>query len=64
MLGRIDSLHGNEPWPGYDKLTADEVRAVLANADDDRIGEVRAYERGHKNRAGVLKATEREAATA
>ena len=64
VLGRIDSLHGNEPWPGYDKLTADEVRAVLANADDDRIGEVRAYERGHKNRAGVLKATEREAATA
>ena len=64
VLGRIDSLQGNEPWPGYDELTADEVRAVLADADDDRIGEVRAYERGHKNRAGVLKATEREAATA
>ena len=64
VLGRIDSLQGNEPWPGYDELTADEVRAVLADADDDRIGEVRAYERGHKNRAGVLKAAEREAATA
>ena len=64
MLGRIDSLQGNEPWPGYDELTADEVRAVLADADDDRIGEVRAYERAHKNRAGVLKAAEREAATA
>ena len=37
VLGRIDSLQGNEPWPGYDELTADEVRAVLANADDDRI---------------------------
>jgi ferritin-like metal-binding protein YciE len=64
VLGRIDSLQGSEPWPGYDELTADEVRAVLAEADDDRIGEVRAYERGHKNRAGVLKAAEREAATA
>ena len=64
VLGRIDSLQGSEPWPGYDELTADEVRAVLADADDDRIGEVRAYERGHKNRAGVLKAAEREAATA
>ena len=64
VLGRIDSLQGNEPWPGYDELTADEVRAVLAEADDDRIGEVRAYERAHKNRAGVLKAAEREAATA
>jgi ferritin-like metal-binding protein YciE len=64
VLGRIDSLQGREPWPGYDELTADEVRAVLAEADDERIGEVRAYERGHKNRAGVLKATERETATA
>ena len=64
VLGRIDSLQGNEPWPGYDELTADEVRAVLADADDERIGEVRTYERGHKNRAGVLKAAEREAATA
>ena len=64
VLGRIDSLQGNEPWPGYDELTADEVRAVLAEADDDRISEVRAYERAHKNRAGVLKAAEREAATA
>ena len=27
VLGRIDSLQGNEPWPGYDELTADEVRA-------------------------------------
>jgi ferritin-like metal-binding protein YciE len=64
VLGRIDSLQGSEPWPGYDELTADEVRAVLAEADEDRIKEVRAYERGHKNRAGVLKATERQAATA
>ena len=64
VLGRIDSLQGQEPWPGYDELTADEVRAVLAEADDDRVNEVRAYERGHKNRAGVLKATERETATA
>jgi ferritin-like metal-binding protein YciE len=64
VLGRIDTLQGNEPWPGYDELTADEVRAVLAEGDDDRAREVRAYERAHKNRAGVLKAAEREAATA
>ena len=64
VLGRIDSLQGNEPWPGYDELTADEVRAVLADGDDDRITQVRAYERAHKNRAGVLRAAERQAATA
>jgi ferritin-like metal-binding protein YciE len=64
ILGRVDSLQGNEPWPGYDELTADEVRAMLADGDDDRIREVRAYERAHKNRAGVLKAAERQAAVA
>jgi ferritin-like metal-binding protein YciE len=64
VLSRIDSLQGDEPWPGYDELTADEVRAVLAEGDDDRVKEARAYERAHKNRASVLKATERQAATA
>lgn len=65
VLGRIDTLQGDEPWPGYDELTADEVRAVLSEGDDDdRAREVRAYERAHKNRAGVLKAAERETATA
>jgi ferritin-like metal-binding protein YciE len=60
--GRIDSLKGDEPWPGYDELTADEVRAVVAESDDARVTQVRSYERSHKNRAGVLKATERQAA--
>ncbi len=36
VLGRIDTLQGDEPWPGYDELTADEVRAVLSEGDDDR----------------------------
>jgi ferritin-like metal-binding protein YciE len=64
ILDRVDTLQGDEPWPGYDELTADEVRAVLSEGDDDRAREVRAYERAHKNRAGVLKAAEREAAAA
>jgi len=62
VLGRIDSLKGDEPWPGYDELTADEVGAVVAESDDARVTQVRSYERSHKNRAGVLKATERQAA--
>ena len=36
---------------------------MLAEGDDERVEQVRAYERAHKNRAGVLKAAEREAAT-
>jgi len=59
ILSRIDSLRGDEPWPGYDELTASEVQAVLSEGDDDRVQQVRAYERSHKNRAGVMQATER-----
>jgi ferritin-like metal-binding protein YciE len=60
VLARITSLRGDEPWPGYDELTADEVRAVLAEGDEDRAHQTRSYERAHKNRATVLQVTERE----
>jgi ferritin-like metal-binding protein YciE len=64
VLGRISSLRGDEPWAGYDELTAAEVQAVLSEGDGDRAERVRSYERAHKNRAGVLKAAEREHANA
>jgi ferritin-like metal-binding protein YciE len=64
ILDRAKSLRGNEPWPGYDELTAAEAQAALTDADDERAREVRAYERAHKNRAGVLRAAERELAAA
>jgi len=64
ILSRVTSLRGDEPWAGYDELTADEVQAVLSEGDDDRAEQVRSYERSHKNRAGVLKAAERELANA
>jgi ferritin-like metal-binding protein YciE len=60
VLDRIGTLRGNEPWPGYDELTAAEVQAVLSEGDDERAKQVRSYERSHKNRAGVLQAAERE----
>jgi ferritin-like metal-binding protein YciE len=64
ITSRIDSLQGDEPWPGYDELGVDEVRAVLSEADETRVKAVRTYERKHKNRAGVLQATERELSNA
>jgi ferritin-like metal-binding protein YciE len=64
VLSRISTLRGDEPWPGYDELTVDEIRTALDDADDDRTARVRAYERAHKNRAGVLTAAERELAGA
>jgi hypothetical protein len=54
----------DEPWPGYDELGLDEVRAVLSEGDEQRVGDVRAYERKHKARAGVIQATERELSNA
>jgi len=64
VLSRITSLRGNEPWPGYDELTASEVQSVLSEGDEERIKAVASYERAHKSRAGVLKAAERETANA
>ena len=64
VTGRIDSLQGDEPWPGYDELSVDEVRAVLSEGDEQRIKDVRSYERKHKARAGVIQITERELSNA
>ena len=60
VIGRITSLRGNEPWTGYDELTGNEVQTALIAGDDERAKQTRSYERSHKNRAGVLKAAERE----
>ena len=64
ITSRIDSLQGDEPWPGYDELSVDEIRAVLSKGDDGRVKDIRAYERKHKDRAGVIQATERELSNA
>jgi ferritin-like metal-binding protein YciE len=54
---------GGEPWPGYDEQTVEEIRRALAGADERRAEEVRSYERSHKKRAGVLAATDKQAAS-
>ncbi len=64
ITGRITALRGDEPWAGYDEMTAAEVQSALTDADDDVAKEVAAYERAHKDRASVIKATERARATA
>jgi hypothetical protein len=60
VLAKIHSLREAEPWPGYDELNVEEVRAALEEGDEERIDRVRSYERTHKQRGGVLKAVERE----
>ena len=61
---RISTLRASEPWPGYDKLTVDELSSALGKANERRARAARDYERAHKNRAGVIAATERELANA
>jgi hypothetical protein len=63
VLNRISSLRGDETWPGCDELTVAEVQAVLSEADEQRIKDVRTYERSRKNRTGVLNAAHSEPAT-
>jgi ferritin-like metal-binding protein YciE len=62
VLERVDALIENEPWAGYDGQDVDEVRAALRDADEATVRRVREYERRHKDRSGVLEATERAAA--
>jgi ferritin-like metal-binding protein YciE len=62
VLDRIASLRADEPWPGYDELTVDEIREVLSGADEGAAKQVADYERRHKQRQGVLQAAERELA--
>lgn len=48
----------------YDALTVDEIVTRIGRLSEVDVEKVRAYERAHKNRAGVLRATERERARA
>jgi ferritin-like metal-binding protein YciE len=59
ILSRITGLRGDEPWAGYDELGVDEIRAELDESDEEHIKRVRSYEHSHKNRSGVIDATER-----
>jgi hypothetical protein len=61
VLERVAALTGDEPAPGYDELTADEVQKLLTAGDAALATAVRDYERRHKSRASVLEAATRNA---
>ncbi|MEA2138483.1 MAG: hypothetical protein QOG56_1633 [Solirubrobacteraceae bacterium] len=62
VTSKVESLRGDEPWPGYDEQNVSEITAALRAADADTVEKVRSYEPAHKNRASVMKATERKLA--
>jgi hypothetical protein len=61
ILNKIWDLRGNEPWPGYDSMKADEIRARLREADADLARQVLDYERRHHERTTVTTAAEHAA---
>ncbi|MBA3748953.1 MAG: DUF892 family protein [Solirubrobacterales bacterium] len=63
VTNKIDSLRGDEPWPGYDEQNVTEITTALKAADGDTLEKVQSYEQAHKNRASVLKASERKLAS-
>ncbi len=59
ITDRIAKLTGDEPWSGYDEQSVAEITTALANSAVDVARAVRAYERDHKDRAGVTDAAEK-----
>jgi hypothetical protein len=51
-------LRVDEPWDGYDRMTAPEIRDRLAAADAVMAAAVELYEATHKGRRTVLEAAE------
>ncbi len=61
VLDRVATLlEQDEPWPGYDDQSVADVKKRLDDADAQTVERARAYERAHKDRRGVLDATEKE----
>jgi ferritin-like metal-binding protein YciE len=58
VLERIESLRSEEPWPGYDEMTGEDIRKALNAADDETAAKIAQYERRHKQRQTVLEAAE------
>jgi hypothetical protein len=59
ITNRVASLRGEEPWPGFDDQTVVEIRKTLAGGDEALARKVQDYERRHKDRQGVLDATDK-----
>jgi hypothetical protein len=54
VFDKLRWLRQDEPLPGYDALSIEEVAAALDKADVSTIKRVRGYERKFRARRGVL----------
>jgi ferritin-like metal-binding protein YciE len=60
VIERAQSLQENEPFRGYDDLTAREVAQRVRDADEATAQKVRDYEGRHQRRVEVLEAASRQ----
>ena len=60
VVERAKSLQEDEPFGGYDDLTARDVAQRLGDADEATVRRVREYEGRHKRRVEVLEAAQRQ----
>jgi ferritin-like metal-binding protein YciE len=60
VVERAQSLQENEPFPGYDDLTARDVAQRVRDADEATAQRVRDYEGRHQRRVEVLEAASRQ----
>jgi ferritin-like metal-binding protein YciE len=60
VIDRAQSLQENEPFPGYDDLTARDVAQRVRDADEATARRVREYEGRHQRRVEVLESAQRQ----
>jgi ferritin-like metal-binding protein YciE len=60
VIERAQSLQEDEPFNGYDELTARDVAQRLTDADEATVRRVREYEGRHQRRVEVLETAQRQ----
>jgi hypothetical protein len=56
VLNAIEGLRGNQPWPAYDTMTPEQIKARLRTAEPLLAREVLDYEQRHQERPAVTTA--------
>jgi hypothetical protein len=59
ITDKIAKLTGDEPWSGYDELSAEAVAKAVGEGNEESAKKVRSYERDHKDRSSVIEAADR-----
>jgi uncharacterized protein (UPF0335 family) len=59
ITDKIAKLTGDEPWSGYDEQTVEAITTALDDADAQTAQKVKAYERDHKGRTGVIETADK-----